>query len=191
MNMSHVISHFSFGRTVAPRVLHDVTRLIPHLGRHHDRLNGREFINHRDVGTNITVSFWLQSTPVYYRNLLGKLSGKKLVLWFIMKFPKLLNTSFWVGTWQWCCPRYLILRLESLSIVAGLGLVNQLTSDLLLKLYSVISFPVFFFFHSSCRSRLGLIWNQHLYTAEPESYKEVVIYSFSFDALHHSHLKLL
>ena len=56
MNMSHVISNLSFGRKIAPRVMSDVKRLIPYLGGSHDRLNGRSFINHRDLGANVTVS---------------------------------------------------------------------------------------------------------------------------------------
>lgn len=60
MNLSHVISHFSFGMKVLPRVMSDVKRLIPHIGRSHDKLNGRSFINHRDVGANVTVSCLLQ-----------------------------------------------------------------------------------------------------------------------------------
>ncbi|XWS11189.1 hypothetical protein CRYUN_Cryun38cG0062600 [Craigia yunnanensis] len=57
MNMSHVVGHLSFGKTVSPRVLTDVKRLIPYLGRSHDRLNGRSFINHQGLDANVTVSF--------------------------------------------------------------------------------------------------------------------------------------
>ncbi|XP_062170072.1 protein disulfide-isomerase 5-4-like [Alnus glutinosa] len=60
MNMSHVISNLSFGRKVAPRVMSDVKRLIPYLGRSHDRLNGQAFINHRDLGANVTIEHYLQ-----------------------------------------------------------------------------------------------------------------------------------
>ncbi|PKI67664.1 hypothetical protein CRG98_011877 [Punica granatum] len=60
MNMSHFISHLSFGRKIAPHVMSDVKRLIPYLGRSHDRLNGRSFINHRDVGANVTIEHYLQ-----------------------------------------------------------------------------------------------------------------------------------
>lgn len=56
MNMSHIISHLSFGRKLSPKVMSDVQRLIPYLGGSHDRLNGRSFINHREVGANVTVS---------------------------------------------------------------------------------------------------------------------------------------
>lgn len=57
MNMSHVISHLSFGRRISPKVFSDVKQLIPYIGISHDRLNGRSFINQRDLGANVTVSF--------------------------------------------------------------------------------------------------------------------------------------
>lgn len=60
MNMSHVISHLSFGRKLSPRVMSDIKRLIPYLGRSHDRLNGRAFINQRDLGANVTIEHYLQ-----------------------------------------------------------------------------------------------------------------------------------
>ncbi|KAG6756580.1 hypothetical protein POTOM_040011 [Populus tomentosa] len=60
MNLSHVISHFSFGMKVLPRVMSDVKRLLPYIGRSHDKLNGRSFINHRDVGANVTIEHYLQ-----------------------------------------------------------------------------------------------------------------------------------
>ncbi|KAK8507360.1 hypothetical protein V6N12_072626 [Hibiscus sabdariffa] len=60
MNMSHVLSHLSFGKTVSPQVLSDVKRLIPYLGRSHDKLDGRSFINHGDVDANVTIEHYLQ-----------------------------------------------------------------------------------------------------------------------------------
>ncbi|TKY48970.1 disulfide-isomerase 5-4 [Spatholobus suberectus] len=60
MNMSHVINHLSFGRKVSPRVMSDVKRLIPYVGSSHDRLNGRSFINTRDLGANVTMEHYLQ-----------------------------------------------------------------------------------------------------------------------------------
>lgn len=66
MNMSHVISHLSFGRKISPRVLSDVKRLIPYIGGSHDRLNGRSFINHRDVGANVTVSTSIRSSLLHF-----------------------------------------------------------------------------------------------------------------------------
>ncbi|KAI9079173.1 hypothetical protein K1719_034981 [Acacia pycnantha] len=60
MNMSHVIHHLSFGRKISPRVMSDVKRLIPYVGINHDRLNGRSFINTRDLGGNVTVEHYLQ-----------------------------------------------------------------------------------------------------------------------------------
>ncbi|KAL2331590.1 hypothetical protein Fmac_019171 [Flemingia macrophylla] len=60
MNMSHVINHLSFGRKVSHRVMSDVKRLIPHVGSSHGRLNGRSFINTRDLGANVTMEHYLQ-----------------------------------------------------------------------------------------------------------------------------------
>ncbi|XP_012473133.1 LOW QUALITY PROTEIN: protein disulfide-isomerase 5-3 [Gossypium raimondii] len=61
MNMSHVIGHLSFGKIISPQVLSDVKRLIPYLGRSHDKLNGRSFINHRDLDANVTIEHYLQA----------------------------------------------------------------------------------------------------------------------------------
>ncbi|KAL1346040.1 hypothetical protein HN51_019709 [Arachis hypogaea] len=60
MNMSHVVHHLSFGRKLSPRVLSDVKRLIPYVGSSHERLNGRSFINTRDLGANVTMEHYLQ-----------------------------------------------------------------------------------------------------------------------------------
>jgi len=56
MNMSHVINHLSFGKKVTPRAMIGVKHWIPYLGINHDRLNGRSFINTRDLEGNVTVS---------------------------------------------------------------------------------------------------------------------------------------
>ncbi|MED6191626.1 Protein disulfide-isomerase 5-4 [Stylosanthes scabra] len=60
MNMSHVVHHLSFGRKLSPRVLSDVKRILPYVGSSHDRLNGRSFINTRDLGANVTMEHYLQ-----------------------------------------------------------------------------------------------------------------------------------
>ncbi|KAK7262639.1 hypothetical protein RJT34_30214 [Clitoria ternatea] len=60
MNMSHVINNLSFGRKVTPRAMSDVQRLIPHIGSSHDRLNGRSFINTRDLQANVTIEHYIQ-----------------------------------------------------------------------------------------------------------------------------------
>ncbi|KAJ4848492.1 Protein disulfide-isomerase 5-3 [Turnera subulata] len=60
MNMSHVISHLSFGMKISPRAMSDVKRLLPYLGRSHDKLNGRSFINHHGIGANVTIEHYLQ-----------------------------------------------------------------------------------------------------------------------------------
>ncbi|XP_010545546.1 PREDICTED: protein disulfide-isomerase 5-3 [Tarenaya hassleriana] len=60
MNMSHVVSHLSFGKVISPRLLTDMRRLLPYLGQSHDRLNGRAFINQRELGANVTIEHYLQ-----------------------------------------------------------------------------------------------------------------------------------
>ncbi|XP_057992705.1 protein disulfide-isomerase 5-3 isoform X2 [Hevea brasiliensis] len=60
MNMSHVISHLSFGMKVSPKMMNDAKRLIPYIGGSHDKLNGRSFINHRDADANVTIEHYLQ-----------------------------------------------------------------------------------------------------------------------------------
>ncbi|KAF2285819.1 hypothetical protein GH714_008254 [Hevea brasiliensis] len=60
MNMSHVISHLSFGMNVSPKLMNEAKRLMPYIGRSHDKLNGRSFINHRDVDANVTIEHYLQ-----------------------------------------------------------------------------------------------------------------------------------
>lgn len=57
MNMSHVISHFSFGKKITPGVMSDLKRLMPYIGLSHDRLNGLSYIsNPSDSDANVTVS---------------------------------------------------------------------------------------------------------------------------------------
>ncbi|XP_004244141.1 protein disulfide isomerase-like 5-4 [Solanum lycopersicum] len=61
MNMSHVISSFSFGKTITPKVMSDIKILLPHLGRSHDRLNGNSYVtNPRDSTENVTIEHFLQ-----------------------------------------------------------------------------------------------------------------------------------
>ncbi|MCD7450951.1 Protein disulfide-isomerase 5-4 [Datura stramonium] len=61
MNMSHVISGFSFGKIITPKVMSDIKRLLPHLGQSHDRLNGNSYItNPKDSTENVTIEHFLQ-----------------------------------------------------------------------------------------------------------------------------------
>ncbi|KAG6393796.1 hypothetical protein SASPL_144369 [Salvia splendens] len=65
MNMSHVISHFSFGKKITPRVMSDLKRLLPHLGGSHDRLNGLSYItNPSDSHANVTIEHYLQLVKI-------------------------------------------------------------------------------------------------------------------------------
>lgn len=56
MNMSHIVTHLSFGTMVSERLWTDMKRLLPYLGQSHDRLNGKSFINQRKFDVNVTVS---------------------------------------------------------------------------------------------------------------------------------------
>lgn len=63
LNMSHVISHFSFGKKNSGRVMIDMTRMLPYIGGSHDlsRLNGKSYIsNPSDSYANITIEHYLQ-----------------------------------------------------------------------------------------------------------------------------------
>ncbi|KAL2943761.1 Protein disulfide-isomerase 5-3 [Bienertia sinuspersici] len=55
MNMSHVVTHLSFGKRISPRVIKDVKRIIPYLGESHDRLSGRSYITQDEASDgNVT-----------------------------------------------------------------------------------------------------------------------------------------
>ncbi|XP_019702038.1 protein disulfide isomerase-like 5-4 isoform X3 [Elaeis guineensis] len=58
INVSHVISQFSFGKQLSPQMLSEVKRLSPFVGGSHDRLTGRSYItNHADdVNANATMA---------------------------------------------------------------------------------------------------------------------------------------
>ncbi|KAK4420742.1 protein disulfide isomerase-like 5-4 [Sesamum alatum] len=61
MNMSHFISHFSFGKKISPRVMSDVKRVLPYLGASHDCLTGLSYIsNPTDSNENVTIEHYLQ-----------------------------------------------------------------------------------------------------------------------------------
>lgn len=57
INVSHIISHFSFGKKLSPRTLSELKRLTPYLGGSYDRLAGRSYMtSHGDLNANVTVS---------------------------------------------------------------------------------------------------------------------------------------
>ncbi|URE10351.1 Endoplasmic reticulum vesicle transporter [Musa troglodytarum] len=61
INVSHVISQFSFGKKLSQRMLFEVKRLTPYLGGSHDRLMGRSYIiNHDHANANVTIEHYLQ-----------------------------------------------------------------------------------------------------------------------------------
>ncbi|PKA52611.1 Protein disulfide isomerase-like 5-4 [Apostasia shenzhenica] len=61
INVSHVISHFSFGKKLSQRMHSEMKRLSPYLGGSHDRLAGHSYvISHDDNKENVTIEHYLQ-----------------------------------------------------------------------------------------------------------------------------------
>ncbi|KAL9309281.1 putative endoplasmic reticulum vesicle transporter, Thioredoxin domain, Thioredoxin-like superfamily [Arabidopsis thaliana] len=60
MNMSHIVTHLTFGTMVSDRLWTDMKRLLPYLGQSYDRLNGKSFINERQLDANVTIEHYLQ-----------------------------------------------------------------------------------------------------------------------------------
>ncbi|KAG9454127.1 hypothetical protein H6P81_007031 [Aristolochia fimbriata] len=61
INVSHAISHLSFGKKLNARMLSEVKRLTPYLGENIDPLTGRVYItNHADTNANVTIEHYLQ-----------------------------------------------------------------------------------------------------------------------------------
>ncbi|KAL4566829.1 hypothetical protein LXL04_030954 [Taraxacum kok-saghyz] len=58
MNMSHVISSFTFGKKVTPKMMSDLKRLRPYI-ENHDKLAGNAYIN-TDDSANVTIEHYLQ-----------------------------------------------------------------------------------------------------------------------------------
>lgn len=57
MNMSHIVSHLSFGKKISPAVMRNMKRVLPYLGVSHDKLNGQAYIIHPgDSNADVTVS---------------------------------------------------------------------------------------------------------------------------------------
>uniref|UniRef100_A0A5B7BQL9 Thioredoxin domain-containing protein n=1 Tax=Davidia involucrata TaxID=16924 RepID=A0A5B7BQL9_DAVIN len=78
INVSHVISHLSFGKKISPRVMSDVIRVLPYLGGSHDKLNGRAYISNPDgTNANVTIEHYLQ--VVKTEVVIGRSRKHKLV----------------------------------------------------------------------------------------------------------------
>ncbi|KAL8098587.1 hypothetical protein AgCh_031388 [Apium graveolens] len=62
MNMSHVISRFSFGKKITAEGFSDFKRVLPYLGRNHEKLNAKSYIADRGNSStkNITIEHHLQ-----------------------------------------------------------------------------------------------------------------------------------
>ncbi|CAE5959880.1 unnamed protein product [Arabidopsis arenosa] len=74
MNMSHIVTHLSFGTMVSERLWTDMKRLLPYLGQSHDRLNGKSFINQRKFDVNVTIEHYLQ---IVKTEVISRRSGKE------------------------------------------------------------------------------------------------------------------
>ncbi|CAM8986943.1 hypothetical protein QQ045_007347 [Rhodiola kirilowii] len=60
MNMSHLISHFAFGKRINSRTLSDMQRLAPYVGRSYDRLNGQAYFTSSELKENVTIEHYIQ-----------------------------------------------------------------------------------------------------------------------------------
>ncbi|KAM7492681.1 hypothetical protein LguiA_035602 [Lonicera macranthoides] len=58
MNISHVISHLSFGKKLSPGLISDIQKVQPYIGESNDKLNGQTYINRWDE--NVTIEHYLQ-----------------------------------------------------------------------------------------------------------------------------------
>ncbi|KAG7594792.1 Thioredoxin domain [Arabidopsis thaliana x Arabidopsis arenosa] len=74
MNMSHIVTHLSFGTMVSERLWTDMKRLLPYLGQSHDRMNGKSFINQRKFDVNVTIEHYLQ---IVKTEVISRRSGKE------------------------------------------------------------------------------------------------------------------
>ncbi|KAA8523715.1 hypothetical protein F0562_010138 [Nyssa sinensis] len=74
INVSHVISHLSFGKKISPRMMSDMKRVLPYLGGSHDKLEGwASIIDPDDTKANVTIEHYLQivKTEVVTRSYRG------------------------------------------------------------------------------------------------------------------------
>ncbi|KAL5972741.1 Protein disulfide-isomerase 5-4 [Asimina triloba] len=94
INVSHVISHFSFGRQLTLKMLTEVKRLSPHLGESVDRLTGRAYITrHDDANANVTgrnnveargmTAEENQINNCYFSTMHSKNKGSETLSWII------------------------------------------------------------------------------------------------------------
>ncbi|XP_020529735.1 protein disulfide isomerase-like 5-4 isoform X2 [Amborella trichopoda] len=61
MNMSHYISHLSFGKRLSLSMISEVNRLSPYVGGSVDRLTGKSYMtNQGDANANVTIEHYLQ-----------------------------------------------------------------------------------------------------------------------------------
>ncbi|PKU69628.1 protein disulfide isomerase-like 5-4 isoform X1 [Dendrobium catenatum] len=78
MNVSHVISHFSFGKKLSQRMHSEMKRLTPLLGGSYDRLADKSYIiSHDDNKANVTIEHYLQLVKT---EIVTRKSSKELKL---------------------------------------------------------------------------------------------------------------
>ncbi|VVB00766.1 unnamed protein product [Arabis nemorensis] len=60
MNMSHFVTHLTFGRVISEKLWTDMKLLFAYIGGSHDRLNGKWFLNRGQFAANVTIEHYLQ-----------------------------------------------------------------------------------------------------------------------------------
>ncbi|KAK1279697.1 Protein disulfide isomerase-like 5-4 [Acorus gramineus] len=79
INVSHYISQFSFGKKLSIKMLSEVQRLTPYLGKSHDRLTGRTYIaKHGETDANITIEHYIQVVKTEVTSLRSSTESKLL-----------------------------------------------------------------------------------------------------------------
>lgn len=78
INVSHVISRFTFGKHLSERMQTEVKRLTPYVGGSHDRLAGQAYVTSReDIDANVTIEHYLQ---VVKTEIVSRSSSKEFKL---------------------------------------------------------------------------------------------------------------
>ncbi|KAK1308423.1 Protein disulfide isomerase-like 5-4 [Acorus calamus] len=79
INVSHYISQFSFGRKLSVKMLSELKRITPYLGKSHDRLSGKTYIaKHGETDAKITIEHYLQVVKTEIMTLRSSVESKLL-----------------------------------------------------------------------------------------------------------------
>ncbi|KAK1260138.1 Protein disulfide isomerase-like 5-4 [Acorus gramineus] len=77
INVSHYISQFSFGRKLSVKMLSELKRITPYLGKSHDRLSGKTYIaKHGEADAKITIEHYLQVVKTEIMTLRSSVESK-------------------------------------------------------------------------------------------------------------------